>query len=160
MSLGVVHAALAPQVAEAHSSMSVHVVSAPEASAFAAWVVPEAQSTHALLETYWLMAHWVAVHVVSPPEASVSAAWVVPAAQSAHALLETYWLMAHKVAVHVAAPSVTAEPLYPASHEQRKPLALGVVHAALSPQVAQCCRTCAFYSAWGKCASGLRISDW
>jgi hypothetical protein len=67
----------------------VHVVLVLEASSPATFVVPAAQSVHALLETCWLMAHKMAVHVVSSLEASSSATLVVPAAQSVHALLET-----------------------------------------------------------------------
>ena len=72
-----------------------HVVSDPEASSPAAFVVPAAHATQALLETRSFVAQVVTSHAVSDPEASSPAAFVVPAAHATHALFDTYSFASH-----------------------------------------------------------------
>ena len=82
-------------------------MSVPEASSFAALVVPAGHGTHAFADTYAFAAHNVATHVVSVPEASSFAALVVPAGHDTHALATTRWSARHMRIDHAeGGPSV------------------------------------------------------
>jgi hypothetical protein len=91
-------------------SVAVQLVSEPEASFPAAFVVPAAQLAHVFEETYWFMVQSVAVQLVSEPEASFPAAFVVPAAQLVHVFEETYWFVVHVIAVQLVSAPVGSSP--------------------------------------------------
>ena len=75
--------------------MAVHVVSDPEASSPASFVVPAAHVSQVLLETYSFEAQYVISHVVLDPETSSPASFVDPASHATQTWFKTYSLTLH-----------------------------------------------------------------
>ena len=79
----------------AEHEVGSHVVSEPDASSPAAFVVPGGQVVQTWDKTRLLAEHEVGSHVVSEPHALSPASFVVPGGQGAQTLEETYSSVEH-----------------------------------------------------------------